>query len=279
MRILLKRRSIIIASAAVLIALVTLISVNLFNSSGPVTGIVSAVSSPLRALSSTVARTFEGIYASIYSYDRLLAAHDRALARIAQLERDQRESTLLAEENERLRLMLGFRERHAGYDGVDAIVSDWSSNNWSSSFIINRGSSNSNITQGNGVVTEYGVVIGQVSRVDSTTSTVITVLDTRFSLSAIVGEGGTATLRGDYAYIHSGLLVLDYIDDDMIVMVGDSVVTSGLGGVFPPGLVVGEVTAVLRHSSGIGRYATVEPIREINTVAHVFVITGFGDAE
>ena len=279
MRILLKRRSIAIASTAILIAVMSMIFINLFNTSGPVTGAVNIISNPLRALTSTVARTFGGIYDSIYRYELLMEQHERAVRRIVELERDQREAIALAEENNRLRTLLGFRERHAEYIDEAATVVGWSSSNWVSSFTINRGYSNSSIQQGHAVVTEYGVVIGQVSGVDTVESTVITVLDTTFSLSVNVGEAeGLGTLRGDFNYMHQGLMVLDHIPDDQVIMVGDRVATSGIGGVFPPGLIVGEILEIRQHITGIGRYATVLPIRDINTVTNVFIIIEFGEA-
>jgi len=56
---------------------------------------------------------------------------------------------------------------------------------------------------------------------------------------------------------------------------GDIVVTSGVAGVFPVGLVVGEVVDIHQHSTGIGRYATVKPMIDIDTITYVFVITDF----
>jgi len=279
MRILLKRRSIIIATASILVAVTTVISVNIFNTTGPITGMVNVISNPLRVLASTVANTFEGIYNSIYGYEALMARYEAALRTITEFERDEREAAILAEENARLRTLLGFRERHAEYVTEAATVGDWSSSNWVSSFTINRGFANSSVKEGNAVVTEYGVVIGQVTSVEATTSTVITVLDTTFSLSVHVGEAeGLGTLRGDFNYMHSGLMVLDHIDDDLAVMVGDRIATSGLGGVFPPGLIVGEVLEIHPHITGVGRYATVVPIRDINTIVNVFVVIEFGEA-
>jgi rod shape-determining protein MreC len=279
MRVLLKRRAIIIASTAVLIAVVTMVTVNLFNNPGPVAGMVNVISNPLRTLASNVASTFEGIYNSIYSYERLMGLYEEALRRNHLLERLQIEAIELAEENARLRELLDFRERHAEYQDEAATVREWSSSNWVSEFIINRGYSNSLIEVGHAVVTEYGVVIGQISRVDAITSTVVTVLDTRFSLSVNIGDAdGLGTLRGDFNQMHSGLMVLDNIDDDLLISVGDRVATSGHGGVFPPGLVVGTIHEFQPHITGIGRYATVIPIRDINTISSVFVIIEFGEA-
>lgn len=276
MKALLNRRTIVITAVAVLIAITAIISANLFNSNGPVTGLANAVSRPIRGLASQIARAFESIYASVYRYDLLVAQYDEILKENAELKRDYSESAKIAAENERLRALVGFRERHTGYEHKDADIFDWSSSNWSSSFTIDIGYANSSIQRGNGVVTEYGVLVGQVSNVGATTSTVISVLDTTFSAGALIGVGnGIATMSGDFALMRSGLLMLDKFDDDLIVLSGDTVFTSGSGGVFPEGLIVGEVVEVLKHPTGVGRYATVRPMREIETLLHVFVITDF----
>jgi len=285
MKALVTRRSIIIASAAFLLALIAIISVNVFTSSGPVTGFANTVTRPIRTLASTVARTFGTIYASIYRYEELEKRNDELLRIIAQHEANFRDAVALAEENERLRALHDFRELHGKYEHEMATLESWSSDNWSSTFIINKGYMNSSILRGMPVATEYGVLIGQVTEVGATSSTVITVLDTTFSAAAIVGGDGTddsdgsVTVKGDFTYMRSGLLTLDYIDDDLIVNPGFRVVTSGRGGVFPSGLIVGEVENTFSHSSGIGRYATVRPMRDIDTINHVFIITDFENPE
>jgi len=282
MKALINRRSIIIASVALLLAIVAIVSVNVFNSVGPVTGAANVITMPVRVLASTVASTFETIISAIYRYDELEKRNEELLQRITQLERDHREAADLAEENARLRLLFEFRERHGGYENEMATLLSWNSDNWTHSFIINRGYMNSNIERGQGVATEYGVLIGQVAEVGATNSTVITVLDTKFSAAGFVGRGeggeeddGGITVRGDFAYMRSGLLVIDFIDDDVSVIPGDTVTTSGLGGVLPIGLIVGEVVDVFLHANGIGRYATVRPMRDVDTVSTVFVITEF----
>ena len=285
MKALITKRSIIITSTALFLTLITIISVNVFNSSGPVTGFANTITRPVRALASTVARTFGNIYASIYRYEDLLNRNDELLQIIAQYQTDAREVNELAEENSRLRELLEFRERHGHWIHEMATLESWNADNWSSSFTINKGYSNSNIARGNGVTTEYGVLLGQVSEVGATTSTVITVLDTTFSAAVFIGgetsenADGTATVKGDFNYMRSGLMTLNYIDNDLIVNPGSGVVTSGLGAVFPTGLSVGEVVAVYPHTSGLGRYATVRPFGNIDAIQTVFVIVDFENPE
>ena len=286
MKALLTKRSIIIAATSLLLALITIFTVNVFNSTGPVTGFAGAVTNPVRALASTIARTFGDIFAAIYRYEELQARHDELAILVVQLERDFHEAVALAEENARLREALDFRERHGGYETEMATFVSWGSDNWSSTFLINRGYTNSSITRGMGVVTEEGALIGQVFEVGSVQSTVITILDTRFSAATFVGrtDGGeevdsSVTARGSFEYMRSGLLTLDNIDEGLIVRHGDMVSTLGIGAVFPARLVVGEVSEVFRHATGIGRYATVTPTVDIGSISTVFIITEFDNFE
>ena len=279
MKVLLTRKTIFIAAIVTIIAIVTFVSINVFSSSGPVTGIANAVTRPIRTMATVVVRTFERIYSSIYSYDDLQERYDRLARDFAVLQRAQSESHDLLLDNNRLRALLGFRERHAGYVLEEAVISDWTSNNFTSTFEISKGYANSvtSIAPGNSVMTEHGVLIGQITEVGATTSIAITVLDTTFSAGAFVGDsGGAATVKGDFSLMNSGLIILDHISDDLVVLPGDSVVTSSSGGVFPNGLVIGEVVEVLRHSTGVGRYAIVNPMRAIDqTITNVNVITSF----
>jgi len=280
MKALFNRQSILIAATAILIAIISFISVNAFSSAGPVTGVANAISRPIRAASATVTGTFERIYASIYRYDALMARYERNLALLTEFDRNEREADLLAEENRLLRAQLEFRDRNPDYDSDMAEFISWSGSNWSHSFTINRGSNNSIIARGNSVVTEYGALIGRVTEVGALSSTVVTILDTTFSAGAYVGDGdGLATIRGDFNLMRAGLMMLDHLDDDQIVRPGDRVVTSGRAGIFPRGLMVGEVVDVHMHDTGIGRFATVRPTRAMEALSEVFFITYFEPVE
>jgi len=286
MKAILTKRTIIIFSASLLLAIITIVSINVFNNTGPVTGLANTITRPVRALASSVARAFGDIFNAIYRYEELERRNEELVARIAILEANSREAIGLAEENERLRSLLDFRNLHGSYEHEQAALQSRGGDNFSSTFVINRGYANSNIERGMGVTTEEGVLIGQIYDVGATESVVITILDTRFSAAANVGRRDTGdegdssvTVRGDYTYMRSGLLALDKFDEDLIVRTGDMVITSGRGGVFPPGLIVGEVENVTRNPGGIDRFATVKPLVDLSSVSIVFVITGFEDPE
>jgi rod shape-determining protein MreC len=279
MKTFLNKKTMTIAVVAVLIAIIAIVSVNVFSSDGPVTGLANAVSKPFKDLALSVARRFEEIYNSIYKYDDLQKRYDQVVKDLNDLQLANTESDELLRENISLRAILDFSERHAGHIYEQAAVINLSSTNWSSSFTISVGYANSEkpIARGNSVITENGILIGQVAEVGATTSTVISILDTTFSAAAYVGDGGgRATAKGDFSLMSSGLLRLDYFDEDLILLPDDPVVTSGFGHVFPVGLVIGKVDEVFMHENGIGRYATVRPMRDIdNSIENVYVITSF----
>jgi len=283
MKALINKKTIIIASASLLIALIAFISVNAFNSAGPVTGFANTITRPVRSLASSVAGAFSDIYAAMYRYDELERRYEELLNTIAELHYDYRESTELAKENNQLRSLLDFSRRHGDLTNVQASFSGWTSDNWTHTFTINRGYANSNIAEGMGVSTEAGILIGQILSVGATQSTVITVIDTRFSASVFIGgqtiedSDGTALALGDFTQMRNGLLIINFIDDNVVVNQGSHVVTSGHGGVFPPGLLVGVVVSVHNHASGIGRYATVRPSSPLEAFSEVYVITGYDD--
>jgi len=280
MKTLFTKKTIIIAACAVIIAVITLVSVNAFGTGGPVTGLANAVSRPLKTWASAIARTFENIYGSIYRYENLVVEYEDLQKELERLRETSREASDLEAEVKRLHALFGFSERNSGHVYESAQIVSPSSSNWSSTYTISRGSENSDISPGNSVITEYGVLLGRISDVGATTSTFVSVLDTTFSASVLIGENGaSATAKGDFSYMSQGLLTLDHITGDHPVLPGDSVVTSGAGGVFPAGLVIGVVAEVLTHSTGVGQYATVRPTLPLEMITYVVIITEFDVAE
>lgn len=283
MKALLNRRTIIIFSTALLLAVISVVSVNVLGSAGPVTGVANVITSPIRGLASLIAEPFSRIFAAMYDYDEALVRIDELTRELALLEQASREANELREENALLREQLGFRQRYRDYESEMALFRGWGGDNWTSTFLINMGSANSNIEKGMPVVRD-DYLLGIVGDVGLTESTVITILDTRFSAAAYVGRGDTAgdqeadtsaVAKGDFAYMASGMLVLDQIGDEVIVRIGDTIMTSGRADVFPPGLIIGRVQDVVRNASGIGRFAPISPVISLDNLNTVFVITNY----
>lgn len=270
------KKGIYIAIAAIVIAVAAAITVAV---TGGHAGFASLLSEPffkpVKSAMTSLVGSLERAYDYIYKYDEIEAENERLRARIAELERDYREYTEISEENERLRTLLGFAGRHEDLVLEPVTVISWTASNFSSSFTISKGSS-SGIELGDPVITENGYIVGQVTSVTSTSATVTTVIDTSLRIGALIYESAaTGVLSGDFELFRSGLMKLSYLGEDSDLVIGSTVVTSGSGGVYPAGLVIGTISGIAVGSSGLDPYAIVEPSADISGVTHVYVITDF----
>lgn len=216
----------------------------------------------------------EQIYGYMYNYDKLVAENAELRSRIAEMEQEVRQSVSSNEENARLKKLLGLAEANDDYVFVDAALVSWSASGWSSSFSINKGSRHG-IEEGDCVVTEDGFLIGQVTEVSRGGATVQTILDSASGVGALTDEGVTAIAEGDFNLMSEGKLRLTYIEDTSRVVAGDKVITSGKGGIYPSGLVIGTVESVSIDPSGLSASAIVEPEADIAAVTYLFIITDY----
>ncbi|MDR1588807.1 MAG: rod shape-determining protein MreC [Oscillospiraceae bacterium] len=276
MKTLLNKRNVAIIAAALIIAIIALVSVNTRGTSGAVTGLAELVSVPLKRAAESIARSFESLYGYIYEYENLVSENAALKAQIADFRQDYREYTEMSAENARLYELLDFKARNSDHVYDHAVIITWGASNWESSFTLNRGSANSDVAVGDSVITETGVLVGRVTEVGTITSSAVSVIDTTFSAGVLVGENGEQSVAsGDFALMRDGTLRLDFLPEGDSVLSGDTVVTSGKGGVFPEGLVIGEVADVMINDTGIGYRGVVKPTAELNNVTYVYVITDF----
>lgn len=200
----------------------------------------------------------------------LFGASDAATARLrsenAQFKEQLVNHEELRQENERLKKLLSFsaqREERmvpARVIGVDA-------SSWFRSIIIDRGSSEQ-IREGMAVVSAYGVV-GRVVTSTPHSSRVLLVVDAASKLSTMIERTrARAICRGD-----GDAMSLDYLPLTDDVQVGDLLITSGLGGGFPKGLIVGAVTRVDKRGYDMFQSVKVEPAVDFEHLEEVLVIT------
>ena len=124
------------------------------------------------------------------------------------------------------------------------------------------------------VISDKGYLIGTVAEVDTTSCKVLTILHPSFNAAGVVSrtrENGIINGSADYA--GDGLCTLTDLERSCETRAGDQIITTGLGGVFPPDLLVGTVQQVLPEASGKSSIAVIRPGADPRTVKHVFIIT------
>ena len=240
------------------------------------TGVLSA---PLQKVLSSTVNWFDSIYGYLYKYDSLMAENESLRAQLADAQQSARDGIEASEENTRLRQLLYLREKHTDYILESAKVVLWSSSNWSSSFTISKGRT-SGIELNDPVVTEYGALVGQVTELGETWATVSTLIDVDMSVGAFVGAtGSSGMVIGEYALMKNKVAKLTFLADGAQIFVGDEVLTSGSGGAFPAGLVIGTITNVQTEAGGQIEYGIVQPQCELDSLVQVFIIKDFAVVE
>ena len=216
-----------------------------------------------------------GIYGYIYQYDKLVAENESLRQQLAEAQDQVRQSAEAAEENVRLRTLLGYLEKNTTFVTESAMITSWDASNWVSAFTISKGSDNG-IEKGDCVITESGMLVGQISDLGAGWATVRTVIDVNMDAGVLVGDASVAAmLVGDYALMQESKSKLSYFTEDTTLFIGDDVVTSGRGGAFPSGIIVGTVTELRSEAGGQSYYAVVQPAVDLNMLSQVFIIKDF----
>lgn len=236
------------------------------------TGVLKA---PIQKVLSSTVNWFDTLYGYLYEYDSLRAENESLRAQLADAQQSARDGMEASDENERLRNHLGFREKHTDYVTESSKVVLWSSSNWSSSFTISKGAS-SGIELGDPVITEYGVLVGQVTELGETWATVSTIIDVDMSVGAYVGAtGSSGMVVGEFSLMKDKTAKLTFLADGAQIFDGDEVLTSGSGGGFPAGLVIGTITSVQTEAGGQIEYGIVQPQCDLDSLVQVFIIKDF----
>ncbi|MBC7792943.1 MAG: rod shape-determining protein MreC [Clostridia bacterium] len=178
-------------------------------------------------------------------------------------------------ETERLRGLLGVRERAHSTSMVHARVVAMASSPLFRSVRIDRGSSDG-VRVGAAVVNADGVV-GRVAAVATSYSDVMLLVDANSSTDVLVQRTrARARVRGFGGDQALGIQV-EYLSRTSDVQPGDILITSGVGEVFPKGLRVGRVIGTETRAFGLYQNATIDPAVDVGKLEDVLVVTGGWD--
>jgi rod shape-determining protein MreC len=180
--------------------------------------------------------------------------------------------TTLEDENKKLRGLLDKTESIRDYQAIQATVMARNPDRWHEMLTLNKGS-NHGVETNMAVITAEGL-IGKVQYVSPFTSTVqlLSAPARTNRISAIIqGKDKTLGVIEGYDDVREALL-FKRIPYDADVKEGDRVISSGLGGVFPQELIIGEVIEVFPAEDGLTKTAYVQPAANLYDIDHVIVV-------
>ena len=191
--------------------------------------------------------------------------------KIAALEIEKSRYEEIYNENLRLRSLLDFKTTHPQFDLLGAVVIGKDYGTWSNTIIINRGSNNG-VTKYMPIIVPAGVV-GFVSDVYPYSARVQLMLDPRSAVGARVQRAGsrvTSVVRGDGNNPSVPRFV--NLGKEADVLEGDVLLTSGLGGVYPKGLMIGTIISVEPDPNGVVKSGAVKMAVDFNRLEEVFIL-------
>ena len=210
------------------------------------------------------------------SYDELAKENEKLKKENADLRTQLVDYYQLRDENARLWKYYDIKKTHTDYEILPATVIRRDSNDDFYSFTADMGSANGVELQ-DPVITENGLV-GFVSSVSSTSCRVTTILSPDTQAGAIdVNTNENGIISGNTLHSDNNLTTLTKIDSSGEFNQGDIIVSSGLGGVYPADIVVGEVQSIEYDPYDTTKYVVVKPYEDIRRVTDVVIITAFDD--
>ena len=214
-------------------------------------------------------------YAEYFTeFDRLKAENESLAAALDEAEGKLSDARLLADENEWMRAYLGIKRLHTDFTFCDANLIGREAGAYMTAFTLDRGDG-AKVGIGMPVITADGVC-GRVTEVGKTFCRVSTILSYDSSVGAYVERSGeVGIVCGDFERGRSGECLLKYLPFDADIEVGDRILSSGLGSVYPRGLVIGEVTEVTGDAYDHTKVAVVRPAVDLSRLTRVMILTGY----
>jgi len=208
-------------------------------------------------------REIQQSYATLSGYK---AENERLRQRIVELELERNRLLEAQATNLRLRQLLEFRS-HLSSGGITASIIAGSASSWFKSCLLDKGSADG-VHKGMAVVTPLGVV-GQVVAVAAHTAKVLLLTDANSGVDVLVQR---TRARGIVAGSLDNGTIMKYVKRSEDIQVGDRLITSGLGGIFPKGVMVGTVTKVRKQSLGLFQWIELMPAVDTVRTEEVLVV-------
>ncbi|MFW3332630.1 rod shape-determining protein MreC [Aerococcus viridans] len=200
--------------------------------------------------------------------------NQRLKSQISSLEELEAQNEILQSENEELSALLDLQPSLVGKNVIASSVISRSPDTWLDSITIDVGT-NSSIEENMSVMTESGLV-GHVTEVSATSSKVQLLITENnqmknVAVSIQTDDGIVSGILSDYDE-KTQELILKQVPNDAKVSEGNTVTTSGLGGVSPDGLIIGEVTSASSDNFGLSQSVRVKPAADFKDIRSVLVI-------
>lgn len=233
--------------------------------------LLGTVATPFRYGFRAIGNAFGGFSDYVTEFNSLKQENEEMAEKIAKLEREVAHVKVLEGENEWLRGYLGMKTNLEKFELIDATVIGREANSYMTLYTLNKGTLHG-VRVDMSVVTENGVV-GRVENVGVNWCHVTVITENASSVGAVCARSGArGIVDGSLGLRENGTCAMNYIDEFADVEVGDIILSSGSGGIYPYGFVIGTVTEITHDEAGRSLSAILEPAVNFETMTKVMLV-------
>lgn len=235
--------------------------------------LIGFIATPFASFGTWVKNGTEDIINTFAEFSELQKENEELKKQVAKLETELADTYTNEVEIERLKKLVNVIETSHDLQYVAADIVSVSADGFGSTFSVNKGTLDG--IKLNSVVVSCDGLVGKVTDIGFNWATVTAITDPSMSVGATVKRSeATGVTEGDVSLRAKGLLRLSYLTADASVIRGDIVFTSGLGGVFPAGILIGKITEVESEENGLAQNATIEPAASLDGLRRVYITNG-----
>ena len=237
--------------------------------------ILSVAVAPFQRAAAAVSNGVSSLWEKYTNIDAILEENEKLTTENAELRGQMVDYDKLKAENEAYKALTNIQEQHPEMSYVSSFVIGRDPLDSFYGFTLDQGSLDG-VEANDAITSDEGYLLGVVTEVDLTSCKVMTILHPSFNAAGVVSrtrDNGIITGSADYAA--EGLCVLSNLSRGTLTKANDQVITTGLGGVFPPDVLVGVVQELVPEASGKSPIAVIKPGADPRTVKHVFIITNY----
>ncbi len=201
--------------------------------------------------------------------DSLKEENEKLKEENTKLEEDLRELEIIKAEKDTLVQYSNLTQKYSEYETIPGYVINRDVSNYSGTIVINVGSKDG-VEKNMTVIADKGLV-GHVLSVTDTTAKVQVIADPASTVSATISTSEESIIcKGTLE--NNKVLRASYIPADAELIIGDTVKTSGIGGIYPSGVLIGTITEIITTNNSTDRYAVIQTAVDFSKIYTVLVI-------
>ena len=259
-----------------ILVLILSIAIGIVNATNPETtfieNVANVIVTPVQKLFTGAGNGISDFFGYFSDVGKLKEENEKLKIQNAELKNRLSKNEIISKENHELRGLLSLKEAYPEMELESSMIISRDPSNWDNSFTIDKGTVDG-IAVNQPVISVDKSLVGRISEVGTTWAKVITLNDPEHSAGAEVSRTGEfGIVEGDSELALIGRCKLSYISKNANIVAGDTVMTTGLGGIYPKGLSIGKVEEIRPDTQGISQYAVITPMSDLKNLRTVCVI-------